>query len=247
MSTCHRFYWLLIVSRQLYWHGIILPLNIRLFSFFFLFLFFCVVIKRFIFALHPPQNVVKPSLQNYSPSLYLSLCHFTLSLFLILPEFLSVFLRAPLLKTVSALLLLHQKAVAKWRLTSAATTEEGLCMFSSWGQIPLKRAKLWSTISHCKWKPQLQPTGWPFPITVRNLFWVIYDKLNLWKWNCEVKTFFFFLEELIWKSPPPFFTFSLVCRRLLLFLNLTPTPPFAPPPAYTHTYTSHIMKVWLLS
>lgn len=52
----------------------------------------------------------------------------------------------PLLKTVSALLLLHQKAVAKWRLTSAAATEEGLCVFSSWGQIPLKRAKLRSTI-----------------------------------------------------------------------------------------------------
>lgn len=34
-------------------------------------------------------------------------------------------------------------------LTSAAATEEGLCVFSSWGQIPLKRAKLRSTISHC--------------------------------------------------------------------------------------------------
>ena len=53
-----------------------------------------------------------------------------------------------LLKMVSALLLLHQKAVAKWRLTSAAATEEGLCVFSSWGQIPLKMAKLWSSISH---------------------------------------------------------------------------------------------------
>lgn len=57
-----------------------------------------------------------------------------------------LFLSEPLLKTVSALLLLHQKAVARRRLTSAAATEEGLCVISSGGQIPLKRAKLRSTI-----------------------------------------------------------------------------------------------------
>lgn len=73
-----------------------------------------------------------------------------------------------LLKTVSALLLLHQKAVAKWRLTSAAATEEGLCVFSSWGQIPLKRAKL--CISHCNENPLPRQTNLPFSITHFALF-----------------------------------------------------------------------------
>lgn len=48
------------------------------------------------------------ALQSFS--LVFSLAQY---LFLILSEFLSVSLCAPLLKTVSALLLLHQKAVAK--------------------------------------------------------------------------------------------------------------------------------------
>lgn len=92
-------------------------------------------------------------------SLYFSLPHFILSisvshsLWISFCLSLALSLSAPLLKTVSALLLLHQKAVAKWRLTSAAATEEGLCVFSSWGQIPLKRAKLRSTISHCSENP----------------------------------------------------------------------------------------------
>lgn len=76
-----------------------------------------------------------------------------LLLYLLWFLWISLALSFSLLKTVSALLLLHQKAVAKWRLTSAAATEEGLCVFSSWGQIPLKRAKLWTTISHCNENP----------------------------------------------------------------------------------------------
>lgn len=132
----------------------------------------------------------------------LSLPHFILSL--ILSEFLSVFISALLLKMVSALLLLHQKAVAKWRLTSAAATEEGLCVFSSWGQIPLKRAKLWSTISHCNENPNSDQQESPFPITVHNLFGV---KVNLSKWNGEVEIIFYFIfggETAPGQIPTPF-------------------------------------------
>lgn len=108
----------------------------------------------FLYCINSHSNITLQPHQNCTHFLsLLVLSLFSLSLSLFLSEFLSVFLCAPLLKTVSALLLLHQKAVAKWRLTSAAATEEGLCVFSSWGQIPLKRAKLRSTISHCNENP----------------------------------------------------------------------------------------------
>lgn len=161
MSSYHGFYCLLIVSRRLYWRDI-------MFSFSILKalrddlkgwsdwsdISILVHWKFFRFSCLHCTETLRSSLTrifySLSPSCFsLSLISFSPSLSLIL----SVFLCAPLLKTVSALLLLHQKAVAKWRLTSAAATEEGLCVFSSWGQIPLKRAKLRSTISHCNENP----------------------------------------------------------------------------------------------
>lgn len=122
-----------------------------------------------------------------------------LLLYLLWFLWISLALSFSLLKTVSALLLLHQKAVAKWRLTSAAATEEGLCVFSSWGQIPLKRAKLWTTISHCNENPCVEKLNLSFSITHFALYIMIYS--NSVREN--YKLWVILGKKAVGPSPPP--------------------------------------------
>lgn len=119
-----------------------------------------------------------------------------------------------LLKTVSALLLLHQKAVAKWRLTSAAATEEGLCVFSSWGQIPLKRAKL--CISHCNENPCVDKLICHFQLPTL---------LYLSKYTVVVHKKSKFSQMRRKSCGPPPTTFSLLyyCQSFLFLNRSTPT------------------------
>lgn len=127
------------------WFQLFVALNNSHNLFFFSFAFLCSFFSETLCSKTYPKFSL-----TFLPSTSLALVSFSsISVSLSLWISFCLSLCAPLLKTVSALLLLHQKAVAKWRLTSAAATEEGLCVFSSWGQIPLKRAKLRSTISHC--------------------------------------------------------------------------------------------------